>query len=186
MAVKAIEGTKSLRLNTIPAGASVSLHDFQTGKPFATGTLSAWRNGKGENIPAPSVMKAMPADTTLDFIVNTENAETGETDSAVLTLVKDPAGYGCMFRNVQTDETKEPILRRVTAYAASDVFAERDAKRKKEAEEKAKAKALAEIAANEAEKENNKPKGKQGRKAKGEATNTESAPVVEETTEATA
>lgn len=177
MAVKNVEGLKSLRLNTIPVGSKVTLVDFPTKTPFATATLSAWRNGKGETIPQPvnTKMKSLPADTTILFVVDERN-EAGEiTGNHELTLHKDKDGYGCFFRNTQPDAEKAPILRRVTAYATSDVVEAKDKQKKAIAD----AKAAAKIAKELAEHEEAKP-AKRGRPAKEKE---EQKPVVTETTE---
>ena len=153
MAVKNVEGLKSLRLNAIPVGSKVTLVDFNSKAPFATATLSAWRNGKGETIAQPvnTTMLKLPEDTTILFVVDERN-EAGEiTGTHELTLHKDEGGYGCFFRNTQPDPEKPAILRRVTAYAASDVLKARDAQKKKLADEKAGAKIAKELAEHETE-----------------------------------
>ena len=186
MAVKNVEGLKSLRLNTIPVGSKVTLVDFPTKTPFATATLSAWRNGKGETIAQPVgvTMKNLPADTTILFEVDELN-EAGEiTGTSELSLTKDTNGYGCFFRNMQTDPEKAPVFRRVTAYATSDVVEEKDKQKKAIADAKQAAKIAKELAEHEAAKSQPaaeaKP-AKRGRPAKEKVE--EVAPVVTETTE---
>ena len=186
MAVKNVEGLKSLRLNAIPVGSRVTLVDFNSKDAFATATLSAWRNGKGETIAQPvnTTMKNLPADTTILFAVDDRN-EAGEiTGTHELSLTRDKDGYGCFFRNTQPDPEKPAILRRVTAYAASDVLEARDVQKKKLADEKAAAKIAKELAEHEAAKTNGtdaKP-AKRGRPAKEKVEQAE-ANTVTETTE---
>lgn len=188
-----IENKSSLRLSAIPASAIVALMDFQTGKQFATARFDGFRNGNDELIPAPGVMKSAPQDTTILFTVfepvkNEAGEETGEVTETALRLVKDPAGFGCFFRNV-AEEGQPAKLRRVTVYAESSVVAkvhadraEASAKRKAEI---ATAKAKAELEAAEAGQE--KPKRGRKPKAKEEiptVTETTETATVEETTEA--
>ena len=126
-----IAGQKSLKLNHIPDGQIVTLCDFQTKKPFGTGKLVKWLDGKGNTIPAPAVMANADPNTTIIFevfhdVVTTDEhgTETVTPNESMLTLYKDIAGAGCFFRNVEPDESKPAKLRRVTVYAAEGLVSE--------------------------------------------------------------
>lgn len=120
------ENTASLKLNQIPTGAFVDLYDFKSKKLIAEGAkLIGWKNGKGEVIPAPSVMINAAPDTTITF-------ETYHEDTtSEMVLVKDPNGAGCFFR-VVSEKDKPDTLRRVTAYASKETVAAVRASRVKE------------------------------------------------------
>lgn len=120
-----IENKASLKLNRIAVGATVALIDYPTKKAFAEMAIfRGWQDGNGNAIPAPAVMKSMDKNTTMVFGVLTEN-EDGHYNENPLVLVKDPAGFGCMFRKVTKGEGENATesLRRVTAYASPDVIA---------------------------------------------------------------
>lgn len=120
-----IEGKASLKLNRIAVGATVALIDYPTKKAFAeVAIFKGWQDGNGNAIPAPAVMKSMAQDTTMLFGVLTKNDD-GHYDESPLMLVKDPAGFGCMFRKVSKGEGENitTSLRRVTAYASPEVIA---------------------------------------------------------------
>lgn len=86
--------------------------------------FKGWQDGNGNAIPAPAVMKSMDKNTTMLFGVLTKNDD-GHFDESPLVLVKDPAGFGCMFRKVTKGEGENitTSLRRVTAYASPEVIA---------------------------------------------------------------
>lgn len=115
-----IDGKASLKLNRIAVGAAVVLCDYATKKAFAENAIfKGWRDGNGNEVSAPAVMKAMAQDWTMAFDLVTVSEKDGETvtETAPLVLTKDPAGFGCMFRTVGDK------LRRVTAYASPEVIA---------------------------------------------------------------
>lgn len=120
-----IENKASLKLNRIAVGATVALIDYPTKKAFAEMAIfKGWQDGNGNAISAPAVMKAMDQKTTMVFGVLTKNDD-GHYDESPLVLVKDPAGFGCMFRKVTKGEGENATesLRRVTAYASPEVIA---------------------------------------------------------------
>lgn len=143
-----IASASSLRLNAVPVGALVALCDFQRKAQFATARFDGWRDGNGQPVEAPARIKSMPQDWTMLFTVF-DKAENGDITEKSLTLTKDPAGFGAMFREVVTGEGEAAVktLRRVTAYAAPEVLAElhkaREAAKAAKAEAKAKAEAEA-------------------------------------------
>lgn len=157
-----IENKSSLRLNSVPVGTLVDVIDYGRKKVMATGTFGGFRNGKGEVIEAPSVMKNAPSDTTISLTLAGDNV--GEP--VELVLHKDPAGFGAFGRIV------EGKWLRVTVYASTEtVRAVVASKAKPEAEAEAEASAEGETVPAE--------KPKRGRKAKKEVVE----PTVEEVTE---
>lgn len=150
-----IASASSLRLNAVPVGALVALCDFQRKAQFAMARFEGWRDGNGKPVDAPARIKSMPADYVMAFTVFVQpKEEGGEVSETSLTLVKDPAGFGAMFREVTTGEGENATktLRRVTAYAAPDTMADilkaREAAKAAKAEAKAKAEAAKAEAAN--------------------------------------
>lgn len=146
-----IASASSLRLNAVPVGALVALCDFQRKAQFALARFEGWRDGNGQPVSAPARIKSMPADWTMLFTVFEQpKEEGGEVTETGLVLVKDPAGFGAMFREVTTGEGEAATktLRRVTAYAAPDVLAE--ITKAKEAAKAAKAEKAAKEAAEQA------------------------------------
>lgn len=143
-----IASASSLRLNAVPVGALVALCDFQQKAQFALARFEGWRDGDGKPVDAPARIKPMPQNWTMLF-TTFDKAENGDVTEAALTLTKDPAGFGAMFRTVTKGEGENAVktLRRVTAYAAPDVLAELSKAREAAKAAKAEAKAKAEAAA---------------------------------------
>lgn len=155
-----IENKSSLRLNSVPVGTLVDVIDYGRKKVMATGTFNGFRNGAGEAIEAPSVMKNAPSDTTISLTLVGDNV--GEP--VELVLHKDPAGFGAFGRVV------EGKWLRVTVYANTDTvraIVASKAKPETEAEPSAEGETVP------------AEKPKRGRKAKKEA----AEPTVEEVTE---
>lgn len=155
-----IENKSSLRLNSVPVGTLVDVIDYGRKKVMATGTFNGFRNGKGETIEAPVVMKNAASDTTISLTLAGDNV--GEP--VELVLHKDPAGFGAFGRIV------EGKWLRVTVYANTEtvraVVASK-AKPEKEGEPSAESEVT--------------EKPKRGRKPKAKVEVTE--PTVEEVTE---
>ena len=167
-----IENAASLRLNKIPAAAGVIIVDYARKKVLATlpqgATFAGFFDGKGNAIPAPSVMKATPQDTVMRF-VNTVQGEDDTVTEETVTFTKDPAGFGCFG---YTDEAGK--WKRITVYASPDVLANvAELKAKADAAKLAeqKAKEAEEATATDAptEKKANKGKGRKAKEAEAEA-----------------
>lgn len=137
-----IANRSSLRLNHIIVGQAVDLCDFSSKKVIHEGAVFAGWTAGGAELEAPKVLKNAPADAQMTFTA---------ADGAVITLVKDPNGFGAMFLRatkevkVKTGEgetattethTKE-VLRRVTAYASAETISESRAARAPAKAEKA-------------------------------------------------
>lgn len=185
-----IANRSSLRLNHIIVGQSVTLADFASKKPiFDTAVFNGWTVGN-EAIEAPKVIKSAPQGVEMHFTATVPAEEGGKPSELHLTLVKDPAGFGAMFlrtiKVVKEAEGDQPAeyketLRRVTAYATSEVIEHSRTVRKPvkvEAPEAPTSEAPA--ATEEAPVEKKASKGK-GRKAKAKVEVNE--PEVEEVTE---
>lgn len=110
----------SLRLNHILVGQVVDLFDFQRKSAIATAKFLGWKDGDGNAVDAPKVIKSMDQNWTMQFGAIVE----GQDDLQPMTLVKDPDGFGAMFLATTKGEGEEAktTLRRVTAYATPEAI----------------------------------------------------------------
>lgn len=120
MAFNITDRRASLRLNHILVGQVVDLFDFKSKRAIATAQFLGWKDGAGNAVDAPKVIKSMDQNWTMQFGVIDEDQD----DIQPMTLVKDPAGFGAMFLATKKEHGDEitTTLRRVTAYAAPETI----------------------------------------------------------------
>ena len=131
-----IASHKSTRLNRLNVGQRVTLCDFTKKQAVFVATVTGWKIGD-KAAPAPSSMKEMPANISLNFdnVVNMQ----GEAQDNV-TLVSAPGTYGALFLAIVTGEGEntKTTYRRVTAYeTVADVEAKAATKAKVKEEKEA-------------------------------------------------
>lgn len=114
------ETNVSLRLNRIPVGSVVDLHNFdRRGQILASNAKFIGWFDKNDNLTeTPKVIKNMDAKTTMKFEANNDDGSSYE-----ITLVKDKNGFGAMFLETTIGEgdAKKDVSYRITAYASKEL-----------------------------------------------------------------
>lgn len=127
------KGLVSVRASQLVAGEAYTMGFSKKEADQRLVTFNGFRNGAGEQVANPKVLKAMPQDWTMSF---TGTDAEGKSEDIVVT--KDPDGYGAMFIG----------KRRVTFGADPDLVAKLKAA-KEAALAEAKSKKAAEAAVSE-------------------------------------
>ena len=114
------ETNVSLRLNRIPTGATVDLHNFdRRGQILTAGAkFIGWFDKNDNAVESPKVIKTMDKENVMKFEATNDDGSTYE-----ITLVKDKNGFGAMFleTTVGEGEAKKDVSYRITAYASKEL-----------------------------------------------------------------